>query len=422
MLSAIIQRLVSDPANDAILQIPLMAGQSSRENNFSEVLVQRVVVPPLQPPPAPPVWSPVSLLIPPPVEPPIVPLDMPRAIPFIPVYGAGGDLRMSWHLSVVDGGTPRGEESDLDLTNAKYRTVSYLNHTQWISVAMHHGYWTIPPELASAAMDQQEGILFGISDAVAISGDFNGDGVSEIGLYKAGQWFIDLNGNGRWDEQDLWIQLGTEEDLPVVGDWDGDGKDDVGIYGPEWRGDDRAISAEPGLPDPHNVSRRGQAVAENTPKNLPPEPAEATDGHRVLKRTAYGDPRLDVIDHVFRFGVDQDLPIAGDWNGDGIRSIGVFRGGAWYLDMDGDGRLTQRDALAKFGAQGDRPVVGDFNADGIDEIGVYRRGTWILDVNGNRELDAHDQVFRMGTPHDQPVVGDWDGDGRDDPGLYSETD
>jgi len=220
------------------------------------------------------------------------------------------------------------------------------------------------------------------------------------------------------------------EDLPVVGDWDGDGKDDIGIFGPEWRGDQRALKAEPGLPGPQNEyqastapthSRAAESQTDRTPKNLPPEAAEATDGRRVLKRTAAGNPRMDVIDHVFRFGLSKDIPIAGDWNGDGIRSIGVFRHGTWFLDVDGDGRQTERDSIVTYGEEGDIPVVGDFNGDGIDQIGVYRRGIWITDSNGDRELDAHDEVFQMGDDESKPVVGDWDGDGTDDRALYRDA-
>ena len=132
------------------------------------------------------------------------------------------------------------------------------------------------------------------------------------------------------------------------------------------------------------------------PKNLPPEPAEATNGRRALKRTAEGTPREDVIDHVFRFGISVDLPVAGDWNGDGIRSIGVFRAGTWLLDWTATADITDRDAVIHFGADGDLPVVGDFNADGVDDVGVFRRGTWHLDSNGNRELDARRHVVADG--------------------------
>ena len=76
---------------------------------------------------------------------------------------------------------------------------------------------------------------------------------------------------------------------------------------------------------------------------------------------------------------------------------------------NGDGRFT-------FGQAGDLPVVGDFNGDGVDEIGVYRDGKWIIDTNGNRQIDAHDKVFELGEAGDKPVVGDWNGDGIDDPG------
>ena len=66
-------------------------------------------------------------------------------------------------------------------------------------------------------------------------------------------------------------------------------------------------------------------------------------------------------------------------------------------------------------------MVGDFNGDGVDEIGVYRHGRWIIDINGNRRIDAHDRVFELGGPDDRPVVGDWDGDGLDDAAVYRDA-
>ena len=81
------------------------------------------------------------------------------------------------------------------------------------------------------------------------------------------------------------------------------------------------------------------------------------------------------------------------------------------MDRDGQ-RLPLRPA------DGDLPVVGDFNGDGIDELGVYRDGTWYIDTNNDRVLDAHDKLFELGGPGDVPVVGDWNGDGIDEPGVY----
>jgi hypothetical protein len=244
-----------------------------------------------------------------------------------------------------------------------------------------------------------------------VTGDWNGDGRAQLGIYYKGEWFLDLNGNGRWDEGDLWAKLGSAADLPVVGDWDGDGKDDIGIFGPEWAGDPRQIEQEPGLPDPDNIRRI-------KPKNLPPSVEEATDGERLLRLTAQGKERADLIDHVFQFGGSTDVPIAGDWNGDGISSIGIFRDGKWHFDMDGDGRWSEGDKTATFGQRGDIPVVGDFDGDGIDEIGIYRSGKWIIDSNGNRQIDPGDRTFELGAAADQPVVGDFNGDGVDEPQLH----
>src|SRR5206468_457208 len=83
-----------------------------------------------------------------------------------------------------------------------------------------------------------------------------GAGLTEVGIYRRGEWFIDVNGNGVWDEGDLYAKLGSENDLPITGDWDGDGKTDIGVFGPEWATDPRAIMAETGLPDRANEGPR----------------------------------------------------------------------------------------------------------------------------------------------------------------------
>ncbi len=403
-----------DPHNDGIIRIPVAPGQTSANNNFSEVKIDRPVVPPLPPSPPPPVLTPPVSTIAPPIAWPANPMGQTADILAFPEYGTADGLRLTWHLSVIDGGTPRGKAPIRYVSAEQLRPVSFLNSVQWVSTSLDKGEWRFAENQGQAIGTPTAGPRFGMPDAIPLSGDFNGDGISETALYFEGQWFIDLNGNGRWDKEDLWARLGSVEDLPVVGDWDGDGKDDIGIFGPEWHGDQRALKAESGLPDPDNT-------AVTKPKNLPPEAPEATDGHRVLKHTANGAPRLDVIDHVFRFGVSDDIPITGDWNGDGITNIGVFRSGTWYLDLDADGRFTEHDLVIHYGAEGDTPVVGDFNGDGTDEIGIYRRGNWQIDTNGDHKPDAGDTEFQLGDRNARPVVGDWNGDGTDDPAVYRDA-
>src|SRR5262249_15062494 len=91
----------------------------------------------------------------------------------------------------------------------------------------------------------------------------------------------------------------------------------------------------------------------------------------------------------------------------------------WIIDTDGDGRLTDKDEHFTFGQKGDIPVVGDFTGEGIDEVGVYRNGKWIIDTNHNHRIDAQDKVFELGGPGDKPVVGDWNDDGIADPGVFT---
>lgn len=355
----------------------------------------------------PPVFGPPGV----PSVPPFVLAPIPPINPAPEIFGGSSQaLGFTWHLSVVNAGWPRS------VTPADVRfqlTATQFDVANWINVSLDQGRWTL------AMLDGDQTIVlreevFGRADATPVTGDFNGDGVTDIGVFIDGQWFLDLNGNGVWDEGDLWAQLGSQDDLPVTGDWDADGKTDIGIYGPAWPRDPWAIEREPGLPDADNFPTRPAGKM----KNMPPTADEATDGARVLKRTARGKRRADLIDHVFHYGVPGDVPVTGDWNGDGIRQIGVFRDGQWNLDLDGDGRFTEVDATATFGQAGDVPVVGDFNGDGFDEIGVFRAGKWLVDMDRNYELDATDKVFELGGAGDVPVVGDWNDDGIEDPGVY----
>ncbi len=397
----------TDPKMDAILNIGLGVGAHARVNNFSEVLI-RDVPPPQQIPPTPPQLDrPVS-----PIDTftklgmpyqPIIRLEIPpyRVFPRV--------NNVTWHLSIINGGKPRGEGLEDD---AVYRMASNREVLEvWTPEEANQGVWRLFDAQGKKAPVHRV-LSMGVVDGLPLVGDFNGDGQDEVAMFVNGEWLIDLNGNGVWDSGDIWARLGSQVDRPVVGDWDGDGKDDIGIFGPEWIRDPDAILNDPGLPDPDNKIRLGR-------KNTPPTEAEATDGRRFLRHTNEGKLRVDVIDHVFRYGRGEDMPLAGDWNGDGIDAIAVFQAGHWKLDSDGDGRWTEQDAAADFGQAGDIPVVGDWNGDGIDDFGIVRGNVWIIDTDGDRRLTGADATFVIVRGVDEvPVVGDWDGDGRAEPGLY----
>jgi protocatechuate 3,4-dioxygenase beta subunit len=404
--------LTDPPVTDAIIGINLPVGAQSVDNNFSVDLVQRtksIFVPPTPattPPPLQPLAvSPAAPLVA--YQPPVTP----PAVLSPAIYGSSS-LNFTWHLSVVDAGQPRGvstdDESVAMLISATPEQLAEINDK------LDGGEWVLAGGTREARQAAARRLLFGIRGGIPVSGDFDGDGIYEVGVFIDGRWYIDLNGNGIWDKGDLYAKLGRHGDKPVTGDWDGDGKTDIGIFGPAWRGDPRALRREPGLPVSQNPNT-------DVKKNIPPTPQEAVPEKRTMKVNGERKSRADVIDHVFLYGTPQDVPVVGDWTGEGTSTIAVFRNGTWRFDSNGDGKITSSDELIKFGQRGDKPVVGDWNGDGVSDIGVYRGGTFYLDSNGNHQLDDEDEVVELGGPVDSPAAGDWDGDGRHEPAVFHEA-
>ena len=123
-------------------------------------------------------------------------------------------------------------------------------------------------------------------------------------------------------------------------------------------------------------------------------------------------------------GLSTDVPLVGDWNGDGLDDLGLYRPSTrrFYLDLDGSGTWTTGDRTsAVFGAAGDLPVIGDWDDDGVAEIGTYNPTTraFTLDLDGSYSPTGNDvTTAALGLAGDLPLSGDWDGDGRDELGLY----
>jgi hypothetical protein len=124
------------------------------------------------------------------------------------------------------------------------------------------------------------------------------------------------------------------------------------------------------------------------------------------------------------FGLPGDQPVAGDWLGTGIVSLGVFRAGAWYFDLNNNGVFDANEGPFYFGLAGDTAIVGDWNGSGTTKVGVFRCPTvgvctWYLSTatqtaltlvpNANLYIPASTLFYQFGLLGDQPVANSWSG-------------
>ena len=67
--------------------------------------------------------------------------------------------------------------------------------------------------------------------------------------------------------------------------------------------------------------------------------------------------------------------------------------------------------LAFFGSLGARPLTGDWDADGLDTIGVFNSNIGVMGLNNTNTSGngIGDLSFSFGQNGDVPLAGDWDG-------------
>ncbi len=213
--------------------------------------------------------------------------------------------------------------------------------------------------------------------------DFNGDGTSDIAIFRgiAGLWGI--RGITR-------VYFGGSADYTVPGDYDGNGTTDIGIFRPA-----------AGLWAVRGVTRSyfGGASSEPVPGDYNGDGVTDIGIFRPSSGLWAVRGGLRIY-----FGGSLDLPVPGYYDGDATEEIAVFRPASGLWAIPGITRIY-------FGGSNDDPVPGDYSGSGSWSVGIYRPAAGLWAVRGVTR-----RYFGVST--DYPVPGDYSGSGADSIGIF----
>lgn len=260
-----------------------------------------------------------------------------------------------------------------------------------------------------------------------LTGDWNGNGSDTVGLYDPLTSTFYLRNSNSSGYADLSIPFGVWPPavpldgpvLPVAEDWNGDGQDTWGLYAREssrWQ----LFQTDPGYSpaiefDFGPCQDEWFAVAGIWAQGRPSS-VGLYDLYNSVFYLRGTDGTWDSA-QTFAFGKPNSLPIAGDWNGDGVDTIGLYDPDNSLFYLKNSNEAGAADLVFRFGpgyqpgAQPPRPVAGDWDGDGTDTIGLYDPNSSIWYLRNTNSTGPADKEFTFGPLNSNwlPVVGDWDG-------------
>ena len=115
------------------------------------------------------------------------------------------------------------------------------------------------------------------------------------------------------------------------------------------------------------------------------------------------------IDREYDFGTTGDIPITGDWDGNGITEVGAFRPSTHTFYLRNAGYPGVPATTINWGIITDLPVTGDWDGNGMTEVGVFRPSTHTFYLRNAGYPGVPTTTINWGISTDLPVIGDWDG-------------
>jgi hypothetical protein len=225
---------------------------------------------------------------------------------------------------------------------------------------------------------------WGVSGDMDAPGDYDGDGKTDVAVFRPVNFPPIIHYFWIWNSgSNNFTQVGFENVVPAVApmqqDYNGDGKTDPAVW--------ISSFSEPPSTAPTNVYAKYSGTNGGTQFQIPNQAVPFRGGDMT------GDGRADAVHYKFDnqgnnyaltisdivtgaprvvpFGKTGDRFIPGDFDGDGIGDVAIWRSsdGNWWWLRSSDNTVR----AATWGVSGDRPVPGDYDGDGKTDLAIWRR-------------------------------------------------
>ena len=219
--------------------------------------------------------------------------------------------------------------------------------------------------------------------------DFDGDDKADIAVWRpdapeVAAFYILQSTNGTVRSE----RFGqTGDAINVVGDWDGDGKADPAVYRGGAVGSQSFFYYRGSLNNPNgNITFLPWGTVGDVPMRgdfdgdgkMDAAVFRPSDSRWYILQSSNGQIRYDY------WGLSTDKFVNADYDGDGRTDAAVFRSGAWYIKQSLNGQML----YYNWGLSSDVPVPADYDADGKTDVAVYRNGAWYIRMSSTGSMSV----------------------------------